>query len=97
MARGRTIRNGLIALALLLSAGSWADEPTTRDDTLRVRHLPLDLVQKRFVSGHKVTGWQLDERWYFGHAGGNNVGFVWQQRSTQITIGAGGFRWSRRF
>lgn len=48
----------------------------------------------------EIIGWQLGDRWYFGHQDGLDSGltFVWQQnRGQQVSVSKDGLRLTRRF
>ncbi|MEM1230139.1 MAG: hypothetical protein AAGI15_06345 [Pseudomonadota bacterium] len=47
----------------------------------------------------KLTGWRLNDRWYFGRQKGLDSGLtlVWQKQANQVSVSKDGLRLTRRF
>ena len=47
----------------------------------------------------RITGWQVSNRWFFGHQRGEDSGLtlVWQHQGEQISFSKDGVRFTRRF
>ena len=63
----------------------------------------LALGAARYVvdDQHRVLGWKLSKRWYFGRRDAvgqkRDVGLVWINGQTRVALGDRGLSWSRSF